>query len=85
MKKLLITIAILTASITLKAQQHLPAKVKIELTEKQVMRIDSAINMASNQIDSKQFTLWFGKLFEPIYSQLRQQLVTDTVKKVKKP
>jgi len=75
MKKLIL-IPTLLLTTTLFAQQHLPAKAGFVLTDKQIMRIDSAINLMANQLDSKQATSWFTKSFEPIYTQVRKQLIT---------
>lgn len=82
MKKLL-TICLLTASISASAQK-LPSKVTITLTDKQVLRIDSAINAGASWTDSKQATTWFGKAFDPFYEQVRKQMIVDTAK-VKNP
>ena len=80
MKKLLPLL--LLASLGATAQTKLPPKVTINLTDKQVLRIDSAINAATMWTDSKQATQWFAGSFQPFYEQVRKQL--DTVK-VKKP
>jgi len=58
--------------------QILPKTVKLTLTDKQVMRIDSAINYMANSTDSKAATKWLMGAFEPFYVQIRAQL--DTVK-----
>jgi hypothetical protein len=81
MKKLKLIIPILLCALAGSAQK-LPSKVTINLTDKQVLRIDSAIQAASNWTDSKGATQWYIKAFEPFYIEVRRQL--DTVK-VKKP
>jgi len=79
MKKLL-TICLLTASISASAQK-LPSKVTITLTDKQVLRIDSAINAGQSWTDSKGATQWYIKSFEPLYIEVRKLFITDTLKK----
>lgn len=81
MKKTAILTALIALSITVNAQQaKLPAKLKIDLTDKQVLRIDSAINAAATWTDSKGATNWFTKSFQPLYEQIRSQMILDTVK-----
>ncbi len=82
MKKLL-TLTLLIAGLSASAQK-LPAKVTITLTDKQVLKIDSAINSGASWTDSKGATQWFGNAFSPFYEQVKKQMVVDTVK-VKKP
>jgi len=79
MKHLTIT-AILVAATCTAFCQTLPKTVKLTLTDKQVMRIDSAINYMANSTDSKAATKWLMGAFEPFYVQVRAQL--DTVKKI---
>jgi hypothetical protein len=82
-KTILTTIAILGLLTSVKAQQHLPSKVSMTLTDKQIMRIDSAINLAQGSMDSKSQTNWFSASFVPFYNEVRKQLITDTLKKKK--
>lgn len=83
MKKLLLTSAILLTAFTLKAQtKKLPSKVTITLTDKEVLRIDSAIQSTAARIDSKQQTESFIRAFIPIYAVIEKQLIpADTTKK----
>lgn len=83
MKRTIYTIALLGMAISASAQK-LPSKVTITLTDRQVMRMDSAIGAGSNWTDSKQATQWFGNSFAPFYDQVRKQMIVDSVK-VKKP
>lgn len=83
MKRTIYTIALLGMAISASAQK-LPSKVTITLTDKQVLRLDSAINAGANFIDSKQATQWFSSSFTPFYEQVRKQMIVDTAK-VKKP
>jgi len=82
MKKLL-TLTLLIVGLSVSAQK-LPVKVTITLTDKQVLKIDSAVNAGQSWTDSKQATQWFGNAFSPFYEQVRKQMVVDTAKK-KKP
>lgn len=61
-------------------QKHLPKQVTITLTSQEVMRLDSAVNFASNTIDSKHASQWFQLAFAPFYQQITKQLVVDSVK-----
>ena len=61
--------------------KHLPKIVTITLTAQQALRIDSAINFATNSIDSKQNSKWFAMSFAEFYLQCNRQLVTDSIKK----
>jgi len=80
-KVILTTLSIVLFSIAASAQQKLPAKVTITLTDRQVMSIDSAINAGSTWTDSKQATQWYGQRFAPFYEQVRKQMATDTLNK----
>jgi hypothetical protein len=82
MRKLL-TLTLLIAGLSASAQK-LPSKVTITLTDKQVLRIDSAINAGASWTDSKGSTQWYSKAFESFYEQVRKQIIIDTAK-VKKP
>lgn len=78
------TLLILSACTPVVAQQKqitIPAKMKIELSDKQFVRIDSAVKTLYNQIDSKSFSQWFINSFDPIYRQMEMQ--ADTSKKRK--
>lgn len=82
MKKIILTfmaLGLLSASAQTK---HLPKTVTITLTDQQVLRIDSAVTGVQNLIDSKKATAWFLSTFQPFYTQVQKQLVTDSVKKV---
>lgn len=78
MKKLT-TLFLLCASIGVSAQK-LPSKVTITLTDKQVIRIDSAIRATANMMDSKTMTNNFIKPFDPLYEQINKQMIVDTTK-----
>lgn len=78
MKKSL-TLILLLAGLSATAQK-LPAKATIVLTDKQVMTIDSAINNTAQMMDSKSQTNRFIIAFQPLYEQIRKQMVVDTVK-----
>lgn len=78
MKYILTTLLISSALFA--SAQKLPSKVTITLTDRQVLRIDSAIQAASNWTDSKQATQWYIKAFEPFYIEVRRQLTIDTTK-----
>ena len=78
MKKLL-TILLL-AGLSASAQK-LPAKIKIELTDRQFLSLDSAINFANTWTDSKSKSEAFVLRFQPVYDQVRRQMVIDTLKK----
>lgn len=78
MKKSL-TLILLLAGLSATAQK-LPAKATIVLTDKQVMTIDSAINNTAQMMDSKSQTNRFIMVFQPLYEQIRKQMVVDTVK-----
>lgn len=84
MKRPLILLALLGSLTAVKAQTKLPTKATITLTDKQVIRIDSAINIAMSRDGSKQFTNWFLQSFNPFYEQIKLQLVVDTAKKIEK-
>lgn len=84
MKKTILTTIALGLFLTIKAQEpqkKLPTKVTIVLTDKQLLRIDSAINVTASQIDSKSRTEVFVRAFEPLYLQVQKQMVVDSVKK----
>jgi len=78
MKKLL-TITLLIAGLSASAQK-LPAKATIVLTDRQILRMDSAINAASTWTDSKQATSWYSASFTALYEQIRKQMIVDTAK-----
>ena len=84
MKKQLLTIAGLLLAVTLKAQT-LPKEVVIKLTDKQVLRLDSAVCIVSSQIDSKSLTQYLNSAIEPIFNQVRLQLVAEKPKEITKP
>ena len=75
-------IALLCISQCCFAQTHLPKTVTVTLTDKQLLKIDSAITKTANGIDSKSYSAWFLSAFQPLYDQARAQMVTDSVRKV---
>lgn len=81
MKKSITTLTLALVASASFAQQRLPAKVTLSLTDKQILRIDSAINLGSNSMDSKSQTKWFVESFSEFYNQVRKQMVADTTKK----
>lgn len=86
MKKTIL-IALLGLTFSAKAQQQpakqLPPKLTFTLTDREFLKLDSAINVAANSTDSKQVTNFILKGVEPLYRQVQGQmvLVTDTAKK----
>lgn len=82
MKKPL-TLLLLIAGLSASAQK-LPSKVTVTLTDKQVLTIDSAINVTAQSMDSKSQTNRFIGAFQQLYEEIRKQMVVDTGK-VKKP
>ena len=80
MKKSTITLIMVAATVGAFGQAKIPAKVNITLTDKQLLKLDSAVQVTANNMDSKQGTVNFLKAFEPIYLQVRQQMAADTVK-----
>jgi len=58
----------------------LPPLATIKLTPAQIMRIDSAISVINNAVDSKNTSKWIITSFEPIFNQANKQLLTDSVK-----
>lgn len=87
MKKTILTIALLMGIVCAKAQQQpakqLPPKLTFTLTDREFLKLDSAINIAANSTDSKQLTNFILKGVEPLYRQVQGQmvLVADTAKK----
>lgn len=81
MKKTIIT-ALLIAAISpaFSQQKKLPARVTIVLTEREIVRLDSAVTIGSQWTDSKGATNWFMASFTPVFEQIRKQMVIDTVK-----
>jgi hypothetical protein len=83
MKKLL-TITLLFAAMEVSAQtKHLAPVSKIELTDKQVLGIDSAITVALSNVDSKSQTKFITDRLQPLYRQITEQMVADKPKEVK--
>ena len=80
-----LTIALLGMALMAGAAQAqtLPKEVTIKLTDKQVLRLDSAIRIVSGQLDSKSLTSYLNEATVPIFNQVRQQLVADKPKEVK--
>jgi hypothetical protein len=86
MKTQIITALILAASITASAQtKHLAPVSKIALTDKQVLGIDSAINAACANIDSKSLTKFITDRLQPLYRQITEQMIADKPKEVIAP
>jgi hypothetical protein len=91
MKKTIITTLIFAASITAFAQtqpspqKQLPPSVHIELSDKQVIRLDSLIQRLTQQIDSKAVTNNIFSVVEPIYKQVEAQMVPVVKPEEKKP
>lgn len=90
--KYIITIAlaftVLASNAQTASQKHLPAKVVIILTDRQVLKLDSALNIVSGQIDSKSMTKYLQDAITPLYQQIGQQMGVDSIKvkpTVKKP
>lgn len=80
MKRIIITIA-LALIVSVKASaQKLPSKVTITLTDRQILRIDSAIKATANMMDSKTMTTNFITPFNPLYEQINKQMIIDTTK-----
>jgi hypothetical protein len=85
MKKLL-TITLLSAAMAASGQsKHLAPVSKIELTDKQVLGIDSAINAACANIDSKSLTKFITDRLQPLYRQITEQMIADKPKEVIAP
>lgn len=78
MKKSILPI-LLIAGLSASAQK-LPEKVTIVLTDKQVLKLDSAIQIISGQLDSKQLTKFLQDAALPVFQQVRAQLVADKPK-----
>lgn len=88
MKKAILIAAITLFAATAFAQQHLPPKVKLELTDKQVIELSNQIDslyaviqasdlpskVANHRISKTQLAL------SPIWAQCVKQMVVDTVK-----
>jgi hypothetical protein len=82
MKKLL-TITLLSAAMAVSGQtKHLAPVSKIALTDKQVLGIDSAINAAVANIDSKSLTKFITDRLQPLYRQITEQMIADKPKEV---
>lgn len=85
MYKTLIIAFLVVATISARAQsKHLPEKTVITLSPQQVLRIDSAVRIMADKLDSKSQTQWFIASFDVLYKQVREQMVADSVKGVKK-
>jgi archaellum biogenesis protein FlaJ (TadC family) len=82
--KTALTITLLILSLGVKGQSKLPTTAIIKLTDKQVLKLDSAINIISQQLDSKSLTNFLQQAVAPIYQQVREQMVADKPKEVKK-
>lgn len=78
MKYILTTLLISSALFA--SAQKLPSKVTITLTNRQILRIDSAIQAGANWTDSKQATNWYQASFADLYAQIRKQMINDTTK-----
>jgi len=66
-------------------QKQLPPSVHIELSDKQVIRLDSLIQRLTQQIDSKAVTANIFSVVAPIYSQIEAQMVPAVKPEEKKP
>lgn len=92
MIKSILTTALTLCSIVVLAQQHLPAKVTITLTDKEVMVISNKIDSVNMLLQNSDYPVrvvnpFVNRLqvsFAPFWSQVRKQLVADSVKKEKK-
>jgi len=81
MKRTLISALFVVATTCAFSQtKHLPAKVTIQLTTQEVLRIDSAVGYATLAIDSKNASKWFQQAFTTFYKQVQEQEVADSVK-----
>ena len=65
------------------AQKHLAPVNHVTLTDRQVLHLDSAINVIAGMLDSKSATKYLTDAVKPIYDQVVAQMVVDTTKVVK--
>lgn len=82
MKSTLITLVLIAAMGTAKGQTKHLAKVNIiKLSDREVLRLDSALTATYGSIDSKGLTNYLQRAVLPIYQQIQGQMIADTVKK----